>query len=112
MEKHIFKKLWQPCKRLSVWLVNDPVGKVNDSYSHGIKTYALCEAYAMTGLSSIEDQMNFCLEFILNNQQKGGSFTYNYRAGPKEDLSVAGWNYQALKAAYGAGCTVLNCNQR
>ena len=48
--------------------------------------------------------MNKSMRVIIDGQQKSGSFDYNYKQSEREDLSLAGWNYQALKAAYGAGC--------
>ena len=73
-------------------------------YSHSIKTYALCEAFAMTGNYNIEDAMNANVRIIINGQQTGGGFNYKYDKGARDDLSYAGWNFQALKAAKAAGC--------
>ncbi|MCH2206940.1 MAG: hypothetical protein MK132_13870, partial [Lentisphaerales bacterium] len=75
-------------------------------YAHAIKTYALAEAYAMTGVYMLEEAMNKNIRLVIDGMQKGGSYHYGYNLNEneKQDLSVAGWNYQALKAAYGAGC--------
>ncbi|MEN9360906.1 MAG: hypothetical protein RL095_2441 [Verrucomicrobiota bacterium] len=73
-------------------------------YSHAIKTYALCEAFAMTGNYSIEEAMNACVRRIIAGQQKEGGFDYGYKQGSRDDLSFAAWNFQALKAAKSAGC--------
>ena len=41
------------------WLANDKLNKSSSNgYPHAIKTYALAEAYAMTGVSILEDAMN------------------------------------------------------
>ncbi|MCM8534164.1 MAG: hypothetical protein NE330_23580, partial [Lentisphaeraceae bacterium] len=87
------------------WLSNHKP-KPNNVYGHAIKTYALAEAYAMTGIYSLEDAMNTNIRFVIDGQQESGSYHYGYNKdqNEKQDLSVAGWNYQALKAAYGAGC--------
>ena len=67
----------------------------------------LSEAYAMTGLSVIAPQMNKCIELAIAGQQPGGSYDYGYKKSEsRQDLSLAGWHYQAMKAAYGAGCEV------
>ena len=89
------------------WLAYDVVNKKHgNGYGHAIKTYALCEAYAMTGLPLLENVMNQCVRIIIDGQQEGGSYHYGYNRNEneKQDLSIAGWNYQALKAAYGAQC--------
>ena len=95
-------------KKAIMWLVNDPVGKRHGShgraYEHAIKSYALCEAYAMTGISMIEDAMNKNIRRVIDGMQKGGSYDYHYKKTNRQDLSLAGWNYQALKAAHVAGC--------
>ena len=73
-------------------------------YSHSIKTYALCEAFAMTGNYQLEDVMNANVRRIIEGQQVGGGFNYNYDKSARDDLSYSGWNFQALKAAKAAGC--------
>ena len=93
-------------KKAMQWLANDPIDtKSSHAYPHAIKTYALAEAYAMTGVSMLHEKMEKCVEILVKGQQDGGSYHYNYNKNEneKQDLSFAGWNYQALKAAYGAG---------
>ncbi|MCM8533558.1 MAG: hypothetical protein NE330_20500 [Lentisphaeraceae bacterium] len=87
------------------WLVYDPINKTgHHGYPHAIKTYALADAYAMTGMSVIEERLKECLEVLVKGIQEGGSYDYGYKSSQaRQDLSFAGWNYQALKAAYGAG---------
>ena len=93
-------------KKAMQWLANDPIDtKSSHGYPHAIKTYALAEAYAMTGVSILEEKMNACVRVLIDGQQDGGCYNYNYsRNQNRQDLSFAGWNYQALKAAYGANC--------
>ena len=93
-------------KKAMQWLANDPIDtKTSHAYPHAIKTYALAEAYAMTGVSLLETQMNACVRILIDGQQEGGCYDYNYKTNQgRQDLSFAGWNFQALKAAYGAGC--------
>ena len=89
------------------WLTYDKVDKNHgNGYGHAIKSYAIAEAYAMTNLSFIGEAMDSCIRIIIDGQQQSGSYNYKYQLDEsiKQDLSVAGWNYQALKAAYGAMC--------
>lgn len=99
------KHFGKTVKKAMQWLSNDPMKKNHgNGYGHAIKTYALAEAYAMTGVSMLKVTMNKAIRIVIDGQQEKGCFTYNYGPGPKQDLSVAGWNFQALKAAFGAGC--------
>ena len=83
------------------WLVNDPVKK--ETYSNAIKAYALSEAYAMTGNYAIQEPLTKFMETLVKGQQKSGGYDYAYKADEgRQDLSAAGWNYQAMKAAKGA----------
>jgi hypothetical protein len=108
-ETHLSKGYGKTVKSAIQWLVDDKItkGSSHGGYDHAIKTYALSEAYAMTGVSAIAPKMNECMEFLIAGQQAGGSFDYNYKKdNSRQDLSLAGWHYQAMKAAYGAGCEV------
>ncbi|MCH2207382.1 MAG: hypothetical protein MK132_16115 [Lentisphaerales bacterium] len=108
-ETHLSKDFGKTVKSAIQWLVNDKItkGSSHGGYDHAIKTYALSEAYAMTGVDAIAPQMNKCIEFLIDAQQEGGSYDYHYKKGDsRQDLSLAGWHYQAMKAAYGAGCEV------
>ena len=83
-----------------------PVGSPNPEYQNGIVAYALAEAYGMTRLPMIKTPMEMALKCIVEGQQKGGGFDYGYKKATRWDLSVAGWQYQALKAGYVAGADV------
>ncbi|MCM8533587.1 MAG: hypothetical protein NE330_20650, partial [Lentisphaeraceae bacterium] len=100
------KNFGSTVRKAMEWLTNDPMnGSSGRSYGHAIKGYALAEAYAMTGLTLLEGSMNAAIRLVIDGMQKGGSYDYAYKTDEKrQDLSLAGWNYQALKAAYGAGC--------
>lgn len=102
------KQYGRTVKKAMQWLTRDKINtSAHHGYPHAIKTYALAEAYAMTGISMLGEKMNECVEVIVKGQQKGGAFDYNYKASEsRQDLSFSGWNYQALKAAYIAGCEV------
>lgn len=99
------KHFGKTVKKAMQWLSNDPMKKNHgNGYGHAIKTYALAEAYAMTGVSMLEDAMNKGIRIVIDGQQQKGAFNYAYGQQDRQDLSVSGWNFQALKAAYGAGC--------
>ena len=87
------------------WLVNDPAQK--ETYSNAIKAYALSEAYAMTGNYAIQEPLITFMDILVKGQQSSGGYDYKYSADEgRQDLSAAGWNYQAMKAAKGAGIEV------
>ena len=73
-------------------------------YEHGIATYALGEVYAMArfgqkDLGPVIDAFEKGVHIILKGQTEAGGWLYNYQPGANGDLSVTGWQYQALKAA-------------
>lgn len=97
-------------KKLVEW-VDRGNGLVAGNYSHGIVMYALSEAYALTKIPMLEATMNKGMTRLIAGQNELGGFNYGYRrqlcgAQQRCDLSVGGWNYQALKAAFSAGCAV------
>ncbi len=83
-----------------------------NGYPHAIATYALSEAYALTKIPMLEDSVNKAVGRIVQGQAPLGTYNYNFNNAPGEggkpraDLSIAGWNYQALKAAFAGGSTV------
>jgi hypothetical protein len=91
------------------WLANGmPTGDRifgNRAYTHGIATYALAEAYGMTQIPFLRTAMENGLAKIVEGQQRGGGFDYRYAKGARWDLSVGGWQYQAMKAGYVAGAS-------
>ena len=81
------------------------VTKRPGGYAHGIATYALSEAYAMTKIPFLRSAMENSINEVIEGQMSNGGFAYGYSSGPRWDTSVAGWNIQALKAARMAGST-------
>jgi len=77
--------------------------KWNRAYSHGIATYAISEAYGMTQIPFLRTPMENGIDVIIKGQQANGGFDYHYKKGARWDVSVAGWQMQAMKAAYVAG---------
>jgi hypothetical protein len=83
-----------------------------NGYPHAIVTYALSEAYALTKIPMLEETVNKAIARIVQGQAPLGTFNYNFNNAPAEggkpraDLSVGGWYFQALKAAFAGGSTV------
>ena len=75
-------------------------------YAHAIATYAISEAYGLTRIPDLKPAMEKAAKLIVNGQQAGGLWDYKYDKGARWDTSVAGWQIQALKAAYIAGAEV------
>ncbi|NNE92816.1 MAG: hypothetical protein HKN23_14320 [Verrucomicrobiales bacterium] len=78
-------------------------------YEHGIATYALCELYTMTKESGkeipgLKTVLTKSVGLIVKGQTDLGGWAYGYSLNPGgDDMSVAGWQVQALKAAYNTG---------
>ena len=73
-------------------------------YEHGIATYALAEAYSLnrnarTKVSPIMPALRNAVPVIIEGQTRAGGWLYGYRQSGAGDLSISGWNIQALKAA-------------
>lgn len=79
------------------------------SYEHAIATYALCELYTMTKESGreiprLENTLRDAVGIIVDGQDKAGGWVYGYaNGGNNPDMSVSGWQIQALKAAHNTG---------
>ncbi len=86
--------------------VMQPGYRSGQGYEHAIVTYALCEAYGLTRLPMVKAPMEKGLTMIVNGQQPGGGWDYNYAKGERWDLSVSAWQMQALEAGLIAGATV------
>ena len=82
-------------------------------YEHAIATYALAEAltfcreitpaYEIPGLTEITVQAG---QWIIDHQHANGGWAYQYATdGGHTDVSVTGWQLQALKACSHAGLT-------
>jgi len=80
-------------------------------YINGIVAYALAEAYGMTKIPFLRPPMEASLQVIIDGQQSGGGYDYNYKQEARWDLSVAGWQYQAMKAGFVAGANVKDLSK-
>ena len=77
----------------------------HQAYEHAIATYALAELYTMTRESGreiprLESVIRKSAGIIISYQRGNGGWPYLARENSHDDLSVSGWNIQALKAAY------------
>jgi hypothetical protein len=86
--------------------VQKPDGRFEDCgphyvYGHAIATYALAEAYDSMKLVSVKRPLERAVTVIIEGQQSGGAWDYDYNLDPdrRKDLSVGSWQIQALKAA-------------
>lgn len=98
-------------KKNNGYISNDPKGQTV-CYEHAIGTYALAEAYmfcSQIGLEvpGLKEAVEKAAGLIVQNQGTEGSWMYYYRNkvgdGAHLDLSVTGWNVQALKAVSHSG---------
>ena len=76
-------------------------GNNQSAYAHGIRTYALCEAYTMTKIPKLKEYAKRAAIFTIKGQNENGGWAYGFGKGPvaHTDLSVSGWCIQGLKAA-------------
>ncbi|MEM6278321.1 MAG: prenyltransferase/squalene oxidase repeat-containing protein [Verrucomicrobiota bacterium] len=78
----------------------------HEAYEHAIATYALSEFYSMTkesgrGIPRLDSVLTKAVGLILSEQTDNGGWPY--LGLTEDDMSVSGWNIQALKAAYTTG---------
>ncbi len=80
----------------------------HSAYEHAIATYALAELFTMTKESGreipqLDSVLRRAVKVIVDGQTRVGGWLYNYSGAKDGDFSVAGWQIQALKAAYNTG---------
>ena len=71
-------------------------------YEHGIATYALGEFFALTKDGRVKELLTQAVAHIVQGQGPGGGWMYAFDK-TVDDLSVSGWQIQALKAAHLTG---------
>ena len=69
-------------------------------YTHGIGTYAICEAYTMSKDERLVPIIKKAINYIVEGQGADGGWMYSYSKAVPSDTSVSGWQIQALKAAF------------
>jgi hypothetical protein len=67
-------------------------------YCHGMATFALSEAYAMTGDSRLLPAVQAAIQYTLAAQDRGTG-GWRYQPGDPGDMSQFGWQAMALKSA-------------
>ncbi|MEO6739282.1 MAG: prenyltransferase/squalene oxidase repeat-containing protein [Chthoniobacteraceae bacterium] len=68
-------------------------------YEHAICSYALGEYFSMTQDDRVKELFKQAIGYIVQGQGPGGGWMYSYDK-TADDLSVGGWQIQALKAAH------------
>ena len=84
-------------------LTKDGWGGNAGVYEHGILTYAIGEYYSMTKDERFTELLKLAVGHIVAGQNPAGGWDYGFAKSPRNDLSVAGWQIQALKAAHLTG---------
>lgn len=100
-------------------IYSDKPGEISSTYEHGIATYAMGEMYSFAKLGAkpipgIRESFERGAEIIINKQidtdPHTGAWAYKNGIGYDKygasDLSVTGWQYQALKAAKHTGLKI------
>jgi hypothetical protein len=95
-------------------------GRRESTYEHGIATYALGEMYTLARMGSrsvpgMRESFEKGVQSIIKFQREDGAWAYNEggsaaystnMASVPADLSVTGWQYQALKAGHLSGLKI------
>lgn len=114
--------LIEASKRNPEGFITENASVTAGAYEHGIATYALGEMYAFARLGSrslpgMKDTFEKGVSLIIRaqNAEGAGSGSWDYYTrnvvegrwhSSREDLSVTGWQYQALKAAKNVGAKI------
>lgn len=82
-------------------------------YEHAIATYALAEALTFSRtlqfkVPELETTVEKAVDVIVKGQTKQGGWNYKYNDTGRNDLSVVGWQMQALKAAKASNVKIDN----
>lgn len=117
-ETPVSEEFGESCMKGIVYLVNLAMthdGKMATSngngwvYEHGIATYALGEAATFCkdlkiDVPSLQEMTLKAGQFIIDNQNDKGGWAYLYmKEGGHVDVSITGWQLQALKACSHTG---------
>ncbi|MEO8614174.1 MAG: hypothetical protein ABI600_03455 [Luteolibacter sp.] len=84
-------------------------------YEHAIATYALAETLTFSRalpfqVPELETTVEKAIKVITDGQTKEGGWDYKYADSGRNDLSVVGWQMQALKAAKASNVKIDNYN--
>jgi hypothetical protein len=92
-------------------LTKDGWGGNPGVYQHGILTYAIGEYYSMTKDERFVELLKQAVGYIVEGQNPKGGWDYSYNKGVRQDMSVSGWQIQALKAAHLTGLGIPGVDQ-
>jgi hypothetical protein len=83
-------------------------GAIGDNYlyNHALGTFAMAEAYTMTGSRRYRGSLEAAVQFSVASQQSGGGWDYTAKSSGRNDLSITGWQIMALRSAANAGIPV------
>ncbi len=104
-------------KKNEYGMISENLKQSGATYEHGIATYALGEMYTLARLGSkslpgMKESFEKGVDLIIKNQKPEGGWGYGgkgdiaYNPEGGSDLSVTGWQYQALKAAKHTGLRI------
>ncbi|MDB6136960.1 MAG: hypothetical protein JWO94_32, partial [Verrucomicrobiaceae bacterium] len=104
-------------KKNEYGMISENIKQNGATYEHGIATYALGEMYTLARLGSkslpgMREAFEKGVELIIKYQKPEGGWGYGgkgemaYNPEGGSDLSVTGWQYQALKAAKHTGLKI------
>ncbi len=85
---------------------NEPKGQEGDlmAIAHGIRTRALCEAYAMTRIPSVLPACTNAVNAILAAQRPSGLWSMRFeKEDGKDEVEASVWQMLAIKSALMAG---------
>ncbi len=111
---HTAGKYKETVKKGIDWLLRQQVkngifktmkGDTSWAYEHAIATWALCEAYGMTGDNNLKEPCQRAVNHIHKHQNTGFGWRYEPRSG-MNDTSVTGWMVHALRTAKIVGLDV------
>ncbi|MEO8614008.1 MAG: prenyltransferase/squalene oxidase repeat-containing protein [Luteolibacter sp.] len=93
--------------------LSNKLGEKSWPYEHAIATYALAEALTFSRtlqfkVPELETIVEKAVKVITDGQTKQGGWDYNYADAGRNDLSVVGWQMQALKAAKASNVKIDN----
>jgi len=75
-------------------------------YGQGMAAMALSEAYGMGRTKWVGRAAQKALNFIIRHQPHGGGFNYTVGSGNRQDTSISGWCFMALKSGRICGLDV------
>ncbi len=92
-----------------LWNPNFP--GMGQAYTHAISTYGLAELYTTSKASGLqiprlESVIRRAAKIIVDGQNDEGGWAYGYRKSSMTDLSVGGWQVQALNALHHTGLKI------